>query len=96
LTIFSTRTSNPLITALVSSLHRAEAFGRTLADLWIIIGADGQIGGRQRNVSPQLHVSGELTIPASGSEIEALALTWHREIQREIGIVRYERETEHT
>jgi hypothetical protein len=41
---------------------------------------------------PQLHVTRELTVPADSAETEALALSWHRELQRAIGIVKYEGE----
>jgi hypothetical protein len=82
----------PLVKTLASSLDEAEAVGRTIADLWIIMSPEAGIGGRQRAVPAQLHVSGELTVPATDDEIEALALAWHREIQRTIGIVKYERD----
>jgi hypothetical protein len=35
-------------------------------------------------------VSRELTVPVDNAETDALALSWHRELQRAIGIVKYE------
>lgn len=39
-----------------------------------------------------IHMSGELVTPAAHREVEALALAWHREIQRNFGISKFEGE----
>jgi hypothetical protein len=82
----------PLVMTLAALLYEAEAFGRAIVDLWIVLPPKGLIHGQLRPASGALHASSELTIPADGSEAAALAVAWHRAFQRELGIVKYERE----
>jgi Putative DNA-binding domain len=82
----------PLVMTLAALLYEAEAYGRAIVDLWIVFPPEGFAHGQSRAISRHLHVSGELTIPADESEAAALAVAWHREIQREAGIVKFERE----
>lgn len=35
-------------------------------------------------------MASELTIPAADGEAAALAAAWHRELQREVGILKFE------
>lgn len=83
----------PLVTAIAALLYEAEAYGRAVVDLWIVQPPATWIHEQERDTAPRaLHVSGELTIPADESEANALAVSWHRELQREVGIVKFERE----
>ncbi len=81
----------PLARALGKMLDSAEAIGRVLVDYSLGLGVQGYIsGGRHR---PQaVRASAEVTIPATEPEIDELAANWHRQLQRQIGIVKYERD----
>jgi hypothetical protein len=82
----------PLVTEIATLLATAEAIGRVVLDMWIAMPPRTTILPVEANPPLALHVSGELVIPAQPDEIESLAQAWHREIQREIGIVKYEGE----
>ena len=82
----------PLARCIAGVLHDAEAFGRAAVDLWLVSGQDEQISGQQREIRKEIHVARELVIPADEEEVLELAAQWHRELQREIGIVKYEGE----
>lgn len=86
----------PLAEALVAMLGAAEVFGRVLADVWILVGTD-EVLTTERSGSvlrhAAIHVSRDLTIPAGADEVLALADQWHREVQREAGIIRFEDES---
>lgn len=47
-------------------------------------------GGQIGDSSDPRHSAMTLVSPASESEIEELALRWHREFRRELGIVKFE------
>jgi hypothetical protein len=80
----------PLVSALSDLLTGAEAIGRAIVDMWMLMPGDAKVYGEHRESPRELHFSGELTIPAAPDEVEALASAWHREFQRTIGIVKYE------
>lgn len=83
----------PLVETLVALLHESEAIGRAVVDLWVVMPPTVSVHGQRRpGVAQHLHVAGELTIPADNAETAALAVAWHRELQREVGIVKFERE----
>jgi hypothetical protein len=82
----------PLVTTLAALLYEAEAYGRAAVDLWIVRPPKAEIRGQLRETLPHLHVAGELTIPVDEDEGAALAHRWHRELQREIGVVKFEGE----
>jgi hypothetical protein len=82
----------PLVMTLASLLYEAEAFGRAIVDLWILLPPNPRVQSQLRQPGREIHVSGELTIPADSSEAAALAVSWHRELQREVGIVKFERD----
>lgn len=82
----------PALVGLVDALTRAEAFGRAVADVWIIQAIGGQLHGGMRTAPRLLHAAGELSIPAEPSEVEALASSWQRELEREVGLERFEGE----
>jgi hypothetical protein len=82
----------PLVATLAALLYEAEAYGRAAVDLWIVRPPKSTIRGQARETVPQLHVAGELTVPADEAEAAALAHAWHRELQREIGVVKFEGE----
>ena len=42
------------------------------------------------DVPREPYVGRALTVPADEGDVEALALCWHRELQRAMGIVKYE------
>jgi hypothetical protein len=42
------------------------------------------------DVPRELYVARELTVPADEDGVDGLALSWHRELQRAMGIVKYE------
>jgi hypothetical protein len=84
----------PLLATLADLLYEAEAFGRVAVDLWIQRPHKSDVREQVRESVPVgLHVAGELTIPAEDSEVNALAHAWHRELQREFGIVKFEGES---
>jgi hypothetical protein len=83
----------PLARALVSLLEAAEAIGRSVADFWLILPAGGEVAGGRKHRLNGLSATGEITVPATGDEIEALAGRWFRQIQRNMGIVKFERES---
>ena len=62
-----------------------------LTDIYLLFGPDDALGGQAIEVPRELHVSRELTIPATSTEVAELARYWHREIQRNAGIVKFER-----
>jgi hypothetical protein len=82
----------PLAVALIETLTAAEAIGRSVVDLWILTPADSRSFGGGHRVPRDLHVAREVTIPADADEVAALAESWHREVQRALGIVKYEGE----
>lgn len=83
----------PLVWKLAAMLYEAEAYGRAAVDLWINWPPKTAAREQEREGIPQaVHVAGELTIPADDTEADALAEAWHREIQREFGITKFERE----
>lgn len=82
----------PLATALSSLLNQAEAYGRAVVDLWLLTARGVQVPGAASEGDHQVHVSRELTVPADDDEVRALAESWHRELQRNFGIVKFENE----
>lgn len=82
----------PLATLLADGLAEAEAHGRAIVDLWVLLPPLSNIGPGDRGPR-RLHVSRELTVPADAHEVREVALAWHRELQREVGIVKYEDES---
>lgn len=83
----------PLARTVASLLYDAEAYGRAAVDLWLMYPPNGYVQEQARKAVPRsLHTSSELTVPAGEDEVHTLAGAWHRELQREIGIVKYERE----
>jgi hypothetical protein len=80
----------PLARAIAGLLRQAEAYGRVAVDLWMLMPDTAHIREQQIDGEPQLHVTRELTVPVDSAETDALALSWHRELQRAIGIVKYE------
>lgn len=86
----------PLAEGLVAMLGTAEVFGRVLADVWILVGTDEVLTTERRGSvlrHAAIHVSRDFTIPAEADEIRGLADQWHREAQREAGIIRFEDES---
>jgi hypothetical protein len=85
----------PLARTLADLLRQAEAYGRVAVDLWMLLPPKSHVREQQIvDVPRELYVARELTVPADEDEIEALALSWHRELQRAIGIVKYEDDQE--
>lgn len=82
----------PLARAITELLRQAEAIGRVAVDLWMLMPKTVAVHEQETDGKPQLQITRELTVPTSAGEAEALALSWHRELQREIGIVKYEGE----
>jgi hypothetical protein len=83
----------PLATALASLLEGAEAYGRAAVDLWLTLPKGENFHEQQvAGVPRELRVGRELTVPAEEEEVRALALSWHRELQRASGIAKYEGE----
>lgn len=81
----------PLARAIAKLLRQAEAYGRVAVDLWMLLPSGANIREQQIDVVPrELYVARELTVPADEDEVDALALSWHRELQRAMGIVKYE------
>jgi hypothetical protein len=82
----------PLAKALADMLLEAEAWGRAMADLWCLFPEDGWVHGSPKQPDRVLHASRELTIPAVEAEIDELAAAWHRELQRSMGVAKFENE----
>jgi hypothetical protein len=74
-----------------AGLAEAEAFGRAVADLSIVVPASARIYGAARDKPPRpLRAVHEIVAPPSEQDVTDLAEAWHREIQREVGIETYE------
>lgn len=85
----------PLATMIAALLYEAEAYGRVAVDLSLILPSHAVVHEQAREAIPRgLHVARELAIPADEDEVAALARAWHRELQREFGVVKFEREPE--
>jgi len=67
-------------------------YGRAAVDLTLLLPPLGHVHEQTRQSPKQLHVAGELTVPADDEEAEALALQWLRELERSVGILRFEGE----
>jgi hypothetical protein len=81
----------PLARAIATLLSQAEAYGRVAVDLWMLLPSKANVREQQIDSVPrELHVARELTVPAEEDEVGELALSWHRELQRAMGIVKYE------
>ena len=77
--------------AVADLLRQAEAYGRVAVDLWMLLPSNASVHEQQiADVPRELCVGRELTVPADEDDVEALALSWHRELQRAMGIVKYE------
>jgi hypothetical protein len=83
----------PTLTALVKMLSRAEAYGRAAFDTWICVPKDVNVETSPQQtagVTREIHISGELTIPADDEEVGALGSQWEREFARNFGITSWE------
>jgi Putative DNA-binding domain len=85
----------PVLDAIVEMLSTAEAYGRAAFDTWICVPGDVSVDGSQLRHGPgtqarEIHISGELTIPADDDEVGALGTQWEREFARHFGIKRWE------
>ena len=81
----------PLARTTATFLEEAEAIGRAAVDLWCLQPSEGASAGQASNsLRLHLHSARELPVPASADEVDDLAESWHRELQRTLGIVRYE------
>lgn len=78
----------PLARTLATLLQESEAYGRAVTDLWLMLPPRSLPEG----VAFGVHASSEITIPADEDEIMDMSAGWHRELQRNFGIVKYERE----
>lgn len=83
----------PLAATLSDMLVEAEGYGRAIVDLWLLIPPKGDIAGRRREIPRALYASRDLTVPAGADEVQELAHSWHRELQRAIGIIKFEGES---
>lgn len=86
----------PLARCLAELLKAAEAYGRALVDLTLMLPSTTTLyeAGFSKPPKDPLFTSGQLTIPADDDEVDALATYWHRELQRQLGIVKFEGEPE--
>jgi hypothetical protein len=83
----------PLTTSLSALLQQAEAYGRAVVDLWLVMARGVQVHrAAAAGMDREMHVSRELTVPADEDEVRALAESWHRELQRNVGIAKFEGE----
>lgn len=83
----------PLARAVTDLLKTGEAYGRAAIDLWLVLPPAASVADRQTTEFPRTsRVAREITIPAADDEVRALALSWHRELQRTAGVVKYEGE----
>jgi len=81
----------PIARAIAELLRQAESYGRVAVDLWMLLPSNANVHEQQIDDVPrELYVGRELTVPADEDDVEALALSWHRELQRAMGIVKYE------
>lgn len=83
----------PLAKALAAILAEAEAWGRVAVDLWCLFPGDEPVHGpRRQPFDRHLHAAQELTVPATEAEVDAVAHAWHRELQRSMGVMKFEDE----
>lgn len=82
----------PLAKFVAETLDAAEAYGRAVAELWLLLPPKGYVAGAHRDHPREMRAVRELTIPADEEDVRELAEAWHREIQRAVGIVKYEGE----
>jgi hypothetical protein len=85
----------PLARCLAELLKSAEVYGRALFDLSVGLPPSTNIYEARVGKPPTrdpLFTSAQLTIPADDDEIDALAEYWHRELQRQLGVVKFEGE----
>lgn len=80
----------PLSRLVVETLEAAEAVGRAAAELWLLFPPGGMLHGARREPDRVLRSVRELTIPADEAAVLDLAEGWHRELQRSVGIPKYE------
>lgn len=80
----------PIARFLADALAKAEAFGRAIVEVFILFPPKVELYGAQRPTPPELHASRDLTVPADAHEVDELAEAWHRELQRAIGIAKFE------
>jgi hypothetical protein len=91
-------TIRPLLDAVALGLKAAEAIGRAVVDMWLCFPGDTIVDGGTRKVRAaegtfDVHVSGELMIPADENDAKALAAQWQREVARWFGIAEWEATT---
>lgn len=83
----------PLASGLASALRASEAYGRVAIGLWVSLPRGGHFTDQAiASVPRHTRVSRELTVPAGDDEVRALAMSWHRELQRTVGVTKYEQE----
>jgi hypothetical protein len=81
----------PIARAIADLVRQAEAYGRIAVDLWMLLPSNVNVHEQQIDDVPRaLHVGSELTVPANEDGVDGLALSWHRELQRAMGIVKHE------
>jgi hypothetical protein len=86
----------PLARCLADLLKSAEVYGRALFDLAVALPPTTTVyeAGMGKPPPDPLFTSGQLTIPADDDEVYELAEYWHRELQRQLGVVKFEGEPE--
>jgi hypothetical protein len=79
----------PILSRLSVMLGFAEAYGRALCDLWLLLPGEADVHRAPRRES-LMHVSGEIVVPADEAEVTALAERWLRELERNVGMPSFE------
>lgn len=79
----------PMLRRLSTMLEFAEAYGRALCDMWLVLPGELPVYQATRRAS-RMHASGEIVIPADDDEVSALADLWRRELERNVGMPSFE------
>lgn len=90
-------TMEPLLHCVADALATSEAIGRAALDCWLCLPGDVHVR-HVSNMPPanaergarEVHVSGEVTIPADDDAVEAVTSRWAREYGRYFGLEEWE------
>lgn len=86
----ATEEIKPTLDRLAIMLASAEAYGRALCDVWLLLPGEADVYRAIRSTPSLMHASGEIVIPADAGEIAALTDRWRREMERSVGISAFE------
>lgn len=80
----------PLVAALADALKEAEAYGRSVWHVFVLLPDDVSVMDQRRAPESVTHIGGELTVPADDEEVATLARRLMREYARGAGFAAWE------